>query len=83
MVADGSGRRPGTGDSGDPDRDAVNARDVREDREASRRHAPEHEPGAAIVRDDAPEPGPQAPDDAAPDLGHITSGDGPGQTPGQ
>jgi hypothetical protein len=45
-------------------------------------HHPDDEPGAA---EPSPmtDPGPSAPDDPAPDLDRIESGDGPGQTPGE
>lgn len=46
-------------------------------------HAPEHEPAAAILRDDEPGPGPSAPEDPAPDLAEINSGEGPGMSPGE
>jgi hypothetical protein len=53
-----------------------------DDRARDDNHPPT-EPGPAILRDDAPDPGPQAPGDPAPDLAGINSGEGPGVTPGE
>ena len=64
-----------------PDRAATDRDTGTGDTSAS--HAPEHEPGAATLREDAPDPGPTAPDGPAPDLADINSGDGPGMSPGE
>ncbi len=60
--------------------------DRRSDRnqpEAAGAGRPANEPGPAVLRDDAPEPGAQAPDGPAPDLAAINPGEGPGESPGE
>jgi hypothetical protein len=79
MDRSGVGDSVGGGDRGEPNLDESRGAGTH----AFPTGEPENEPGAAITRDDMPGPGPHAPDDQAPDFDDISSGDGPGQSPGE
>lgn len=84
MDGTGVGGSVGAGDRGEPDLDPERGGGTHDfPTAASPSGTPEHEPGPATTHGSPPPPAAQAPNDPAPDLRRISSGDGPGQSPGE